>query len=1201
MPSKQPSPELIGSRYELIRRLDSGGMGEVYHAYDRLDGQNVALKRLLTDVEAHGTGVTTIGNTQDERMSIAREFRTLASLRHPSIINVLDYGFDDSQRPYFTMTLLQEAEAMDVAARDLPLGQQVDLIIQTLQALAYLHRRDIVHRDLKPSNVLVIWEHNHPQVRVMDFGLAIGHDAIGEIAGTISYMAPEVLREQAATPAADLYAMGVMAYEVLTGGHPFPAKDVTELLMDIIQKMPDVQGVPPPLRPVVERLLVKDPNDRYQDAYDVISDISRVLDIPLPVESIAIRESFLQAAAFVGREDEMAQLTTALSHTVDERLGSAWLIAGESGVGKTRLLEELRTYALVIHREGGSGALLLRGQGIYGGGKPYQMWRPVMKHLALVTDLTDLEAAVLKEIVPDIERLLGREVPDAPALDAETQQQRLQATIIDVFRRQKRPMLLLLEDLHWLSESLESLNQLARVVEEIPLLIVATYRDDERPYLPDELPSMNIVPLERLSKAEIAELTTSMLGPSGRNPDVLDLIQRETEGNAFFLVEVVRALAEESGGLGDIGKMTLPDRVFARGIRMIVQRRLERVPPDDQRLVDLASVVGRRIDLDVMRHVAPKADLDAWLTTCANVAVVNFVDGQWQFAHDKLRETVLAQIDDDRRPGLHQRVAEAIQAVHPDDLETYYTRLALHYSETPDRDSERHFCSLGGEQAVRRFANEEALSLLSRALELTETSNTREIFRLLMLRESVFDTLGLRVEQQGDLETITKLAQEMDEPRFLNQVALRRADFDIVRGDYSSALRTMEDLTAAALACEDQVLEIEGLYRMGQAMMRQGNFIDARPTLERALRLARESESTVLEANLLRTLGSVTLDQGDYIGARAYYQHSADMAAAMGDRLSQAKAVNNLGEVTRYQGLFEESRTFYSRAFDLFGTIGNPRGEGLTLSNMALVLRDLGDYTNARQQYNTALGLSHQTGDRYSESWCLLGLGLIHDNIGQFDLANGYLDGALLLCRQTGQRDGEGWTLNGLALLSRHRQDFGKTLIYSQRSLQIARSVGAKPIEARALTNLGYALAEKPQTLTVGAHAFRQALKLHDELGETHLMSEARAGLAHIALSQDEFRVARNHAAAAMDYLDTHPAYGVEDPIQVYWVCLQAFNAAGERDRANDVLAAAHALIEERSRNLLVDSMQQSYRENLPAHRAILHLYRQRSGSGRVR
>ncbi|HEX2622358.1 MAG TPA: protein kinase, partial [Phototrophicaceae bacterium] len=139
---------LIANRYLLLEELGKGGMGIVYRATDRLNGSIVALKHVLTPAEQLQFASTDA--SADYRLALAQEFHTLATLRHPHIISVLDYGFDEQRQPYFTMDLLENAQSITDYGRGQTVAVQVELLIQTLQALAYLHRRGIIHRDLKP-------------------------------------------------------------------------------------------------------------------------------------------------------------------------------------------------------------------------------------------------------------------------------------------------------------------------------------------------------------------------------------------------------------------------------------------------------------------------------------------------------------------------------------------------------------------------------------------------------------------------------------------------------------------------------------------------------------------------------------------------------------------------------------------------------------------------------------------------------------------------------------------------------------------------------------------------------------------------------------------------------------------------------------------------------------------------------------------
>ncbi|HLU11296.1 MAG TPA: serine/threonine-protein kinase, partial [Oceanobacillus sp.] len=485
-------PHYVGHRYELLTEIGHGGMGTVYRARDRMTNTIVALKRLsipadrLTFMSRPSTG-----DSSDYRLALAQEFKTAASLRHPNIITVYDYGFDVNgegaetvRQPFFTMDLLENTQSIVKASAALPLESKIELLLQVLQALAYLHRRGILHRDLKPDNLQV----GNGQVKVLDFGLAVARDTLQglefseHLAGTMEYMAPELLLDAPPSEASDLYAFGVIAFEMFAGRHPFSAHNISALINETLHNVPpDISPeVGTALAAVVAQLLAKRPADRFKDANAVYDAICAAVNRPPTIEPSAIRESYLQAASFVGRDSEFAQLAAALAKILNpiEAQGSAWLVGGESGVGKSRLLDELRTHALV------SGALVLRGQSVSEGGSLYNVWREPLRRLCLELELTDAEAGVLKTLIPDIADLLGRPIPDVPDLEPQVAQERLHTTIEAVFRKQCQPFVLMLDDLQWASnESLALLNRITKLTDDQPLLIIASYRDDERPDL----------------------------------------------------------------------------------------------------------------------------------------------------------------------------------------------------------------------------------------------------------------------------------------------------------------------------------------------------------------------------------------------------------------------------------------------------------------------------------------------------------------------------------------------------------------------------------------------------------------------------------------------------------------------------------------------------------------------------------------------
>ncbi|HEX2619812.1 MAG TPA: AAA family ATPase, partial [Phototrophicaceae bacterium] len=720
MVAAKATSQLIGSRYQEVRQLGRGGMGAVYSVVDRLSGLIVAMKRVLLpmtrlDFASQGSG-------DHPMVAITNEFRILASLRHPNIISVLDYGFDD--QPFFTMDLITDPRTITEACIGQPLETRIDYAIQMLQALVYLHRRNIIHRDLKPANVLV---NASGMVKVLDFGLALSREYIKQdpeaVGGTLAYIAPELLQGSSVSVQSDLYAVGLILYEMLNESYPF-RRDAS-LIVDILKAVPDVSMMDPALGAVVARLLDKVPANRYASAEEVIIALSTATGFPVPEETLAIRESFIEAARFVGREPEIARLKELVRETLAGKRAT-WLLGGESGSGKSRLLSEMRIEAMVDK------ILVLSGQAVSEGASPYHIWRNVIRRLALLVELTDFEAGVLRRIVPDIERLLDRPIPEVPPLTPDAERDRIFAIAEKLFQNYGQPLLVILEDLHWANdESLDLLKHLYRTVSEAPLLIVGSYRDDEVPDLPQQVSHDGLMSLKLLDKENITRLSESMLGQYGTEPHIIDYLKDTTEGNVFFLVEVVRVLAEQAGKLSDIAKMPLPEKMVASGMMQILQHRLERVPEEGRQLLQIAAVIGRDLDETLLKHINSEVDYEQWLTICNNIAVLNVENNRWRFAHDKLRETLVESLPKDTRRTLHHQAAVAIEEVYP-DAPDWVAALAYQWEQADDAAKASVYLENAARIALEGAAYNQAHDFIKRSEAFDGRLGQLDEFRLMM-------------------------------------------------------------------------------------------------------------------------------------------------------------------------------------------------------------------------------------------------------------------------------------------------------------------------------------------------------------------------------------------------------------------------------------------------------------------------------------
>ncbi|MCU0480735.1 MAG: protein kinase [Anaerolineae bacterium] len=908
----------LSKRYKLIQKLGEGGMGVVYHAHDRLTGMDVALKQVNTNPANLLTNSYAQNPSDDPRLSLAHEFQMMASLRHPNVIAVQDYGFGRDGQPFFTMTLLEDAQNLAQASINQPLNTKIDFAMQILQALSYIHRRDILHRDLKPSNVLV----KNGHVYVVDFGLAESQDTQQTgVAGTLSYMSPEVLMGESPSQASDLFALGIMLYEMLAGVHPFVSKNVAETIAAILEKDPDWSAldVTIDLLWVMQKLLEKSPTDRYQTATEVMTALSKAIGMPLPSETSDIRESFLQAAQFIGRDKELLQLVLGLKQIVamsksatrtdtTQAVGARWLIGGESGVGKSRLVEEIRVRAMV------QGAMVVRGGAVSDGGMPYHLWRDLLRRMILNVDMPEISLSVLKEIIPDLPTLLDRPIPDFPdANDPSTLQKRLFASVEEVFRLTlaQTPVLLIAEDLQWATESVTLLKEISQLAFELPLMVIGVYRDDERPNLPAELRDFQVINLKRLSTDEITRLSQSILGDIGERPQVVDLLERETEGNVFFLVEVVRALAEDAGSLADIGHTTLPSQIFSGGIRRIVSHRLKQVAEWAQELLNGVAVMGRRIDRKVIAVLAPTTDSEAWLSECVNASILSVSEETYQFAHDKLREGILELLSDEQTRLLNGQVADAIEAVYADSIENFAGSLAQYYHKAGNLQKEAKYTIIAAEQAQEAYNHADSKRLYLRLLEIHA--------------------------EQYEPNPIHYLARVY--------LGIGRACYGV--SDYEGVREWQTKAYDMAKQADDMFLIGEAEFALGEVDMRQGMYESALSLTQASKEKYQQAGNAKKVAYALMSIGMIQTRTGLMDEGTKTTEACLDMMREIGDEVAIARAMNNYAICYDMGGQWERALELYNESLDMRRRINDRSGISYSLVNIGALLKDMGRYNEA--------------------------------------------------------------------------------------------------------------------------------------------------------------------------------------------------------------------------------------------------------------
>ncbi len=782
-------------RYEVKRLLGEGGQKRVYLVYDtRLERDVVIAALKVGDFD------------QEDIARFHREARTLARLGdHPHIVTVFDIGEEQGQ-PYIVAQFVDggSVHALRRSAPDhrLPVAEVVRIGAQICQALQYAHQRGIVHRDLKPGNV---WLTRDGTVKLGDFGLAavlnLSRVSLeGVLLGTVAYMAPEQATGQFAEPRGDLYSLGVMLYELLAGRLPFVGDTIAAIISQHLHAAPvapswHVPGIPPAFDSLILKLLAKAPENRPANAEEV----SRALaSISLSTGDLAIEPQRypwpldrLAAGVFVGRVSELQELRRAFDETLGGRV-QVLLVAGEPGSGKTATAEQLLTYAHI------RGAEVLRAHCHEGEGAPaYWPWVQLIR--TYVTHRTPDElvsvmgtgAATIAHLDMEIARHLP-ELPGPPSLEPEQARFRLFDSVTTFLKNagSLKPIVLFVDDVHWADmPSLLLLQFLAKELKAARLLVIATYRNfpiDRRHPLTQMLGVLAGQGLDRrielagLDEADVArfiEMTTSAAPP----PRLVSAVYRETEGNPFFVKEVVRLLVA-TGQLDRVDEsgpwtVTLPE-----GVREVVVRRLAQVSDSCNRLLEIAAVMGREFELSTFERLGELdrdglADALEEATAARLVSEQTGMPGRYRFSHALIRETIYDGMSALRRARVHLQIGEVLVARHGESSDAPYEALAHHFFQAislGQADNAITYAVRAAERADRLLAYEEAVNHYEMALRALEigggVDDGRRCELLLSLGEvqmkaglvdlayDTFERAATLARQHGSVEQLARAA-----------------------------------------------------------------------------------------------------------------------------------------------------------------------------------------------------------------------------------------------------------------------------------------------------------------------------------------------------------------------------------------------------------------------------------------------------------
>ncbi len=932
-----PNTEMVKhvAHFEVIEEIGAGGMGVVYRARDKKLDRTVALKFLSPEHSSRA----------DARERQIREARAAAALNHPNIATIYEIA-DADQGHLIAMEFVDGKRLYDlVRGAHVDLDQLTTWTVQICEAIQAAHDIGIIHRDIKSTNIMVTAD---GRAKVLDFGLALRNPIpgskgkssevnriteAGAIVGTVDYLAPEILRGEEATAASDVFSLGVMMYEMITGQLPFQAAAEVQVMYMIAHLEPEPmakfrQGVPEWLIQVVGKAMEKDPSQRYQSARDVLNDLRRNSERDTPSPRTYKPEATTSnlpstSTVFVGKNDELQELERLLeSH-------SLITVTGPGGAGKTRLSLELAN----------------RCADRFPGGM----------HLVEVARLDSADS-----LLAAIAHELGiRERPSQFSLEAMNE------------RFAGQPVLLILDNCEHLVEACAQVaDQIVETWSEITLIATS----QERLAVPSEV----VWQLSTLSLPAEGATTPDAVEASESGQLFLDRARRVNqnfrldERNAKFVAQICRRLdgiplaielaatrvrvlsAEQilkrledrfqllTGG----SRAGLPRQ---QTLRATVEWSLDLLTPGERQLFMMLSTFSGSMCLDAIEHLCSgechDEDVIELLGRLVDKSLVLMSEDTEQPRY-RMLQTLLEY-------GRKELAASGRAQELRDRHAAYYIQLA-----------ERAGPELTGPVQAKWFdeLNDEQDNFAAAIRWLIHRGEARSA---LAICASVWRFWFVRGHLGAGRKLIDEALAACSDCPDLRAAALQGAgvlaadqgEYDVARAHYEESLRIRREI-----GVPEQIAQALG--SLGILARDRGDYEQARSLLQECLSINSERQNAEGEAMSIHALGITEHREGNCETARTLFEQGLEIRRRLGDRRGIGALLAHLGSVDFDLGEARRAQRMLDEGLDIFRELGNKRGIVFAMLYLGGVSAANGDLESARAQHIQCLRISRDIGDK---------------------------------------------------------------------------------------------------------------------------------------------------------------------------------------------------------------------------------------------
>ena len=929
----------------------------------------------------------------------------------------------------------------------------------------------------------------------------------------------------------------------------------------------------------------------------------------------------LSEIPFTGRDREYAWLVSRWKEPGKRVI----FIEGEAGIGKSRLLDAFTGYLK------SQGTQVLNAHLSLSEHKPYITLIDALEPLLTDSILNRLSPASLGVLSSQFPQIKNRSVSlrSLPTLPPRAERQRFLLAVADLAAAAAdKSILMVIDDAHRLN--MESVDLLKYLSQSMPILLSCRSEDTAPDHPIRTAFGERGLKLNPLADDAIQSIIQQLSG--GENKVIASEICTQSGGNPLFAVSLLGHMFETGqlyvGPNGDWGLTTQATSTLPGTLQAIIETRLGHLNRIQRKVLDFAAVMGGEFNFNLLKTAIhePEDTLLAILDELIDASLVaeprQVGKPEFTITHDRYTEVSYETIPPVRRKDMHLQVAKAIEKVYAGNLETHFPALADHYDKAEEVDKTAYYSSLAGERAAAQFALTEALHYLSRALELIRKDDISSQVQLLFLREKVYDLQGNRQPQNEDLSTLEALSAQLTMQQQA-EICLRRAAYEWIMGNYQKEMDAVNCAIRKAQSCKAKDLEARAYYLTGISDDDMNKRIQY---LNLAQKLAHETNHLALEGDALRWLGNTAYWQNQYARSMEYLSQALSMHREAGDLRGELSALNNLGHLHKILGDLRQAAKYYGQAYGICRKINDKLAEGVILTNLGGLALALGNFDTAQSTLQQATRIRAEIGNEEGLAMAENILGNLFRQAGDYNRSLEHYQKALEINTRIEHEKQTCETLNGLSALYRELGDFGRSQALLEQSFarntdkiaprhiqaclegsllglyignphsalslgEEARTLSSElpALKAAALKNIGHAMFVLGRMADAQEH-FNASVSLYEQLGQPHLGLESFAGLAAIALSNQNYNEAITSVERILDIMGSKPLQGPDRLMWIYLTCYRVLSRTQD-PRACEIIEKAHLILDQRADSIADENLRASFLAQIQENNQIAKIW----------